>query len=82
MLQVLSKGYLMTHIGLCIDNPLVARTLGPFQDCTSNQAIAYGELSKPKHKELITSSVAEARNLLSRFPGLPLEELAVEIAVF
>ncbi|KAB8274087.1 hypothetical protein BDV30DRAFT_226190 [Aspergillus minisclerotigenes] len=73
--------YLVTHIGLCIDNPLVARTLGPFQDCTSNQAIAYGELSKPEHKELITSSVAEARNLLSRFPGLPLEELAVEIAM-
>ncbi|KAB8218293.1 hypothetical protein BDV33DRAFT_192819 [Aspergillus novoparasiticus] len=73
--------YLVTRIRLCIDNPLVARALGPFQDCTSNQAIAYGELSKPEHKELITSSVAEARNLLSRFPGLSLEELAVEIAM-
>ncbi|KAE8349288.1 transaldolase [Aspergillus coremiiformis] len=59
----------------------VVKTLGPFQDCTSNQAIAYGELSKPEHKELIISSVSEAKTLLSRFPGLALSELAVEIAM-
>ncbi|KAB8076452.1 transaldolase [Aspergillus leporis] len=59
----------------------VAKTFGPFQDCTSNQAIAYGELSKPEHRELITSSISEAKNLLSRFSGLSLEDLAIEIAM-
>lgn len=59
----------------------VAKTFGPFQDCTSNQAIAFGELSKPKHKELVVTSISEAKNILSRFPGLSLEELAIEIAM-
>jgi hypothetical protein len=73
---------LVAPIGLSIDNSVVAKTFGPFQDCTSNQAIAYGELSKPEHRELITSSISEAKNLLSRFSGLSLEDLAIEIAVF
>ncbi|PLB45986.1 transaldolase [Aspergillus steynii IBT 23096] len=59
----------------------VAKKMGPFQDCTSNQAIAYGELSKPEHAGLISASVADAKALLSRFPGLSVEELAVEIAM-
>ncbi|KAI9045407.1 transaldolase family protein [Aspergillus affinis] len=61
-------------------NP-VAKKLGPFQDCTSNQAIAYGELSKPEHAGLISASVTDAKALLYRFPGLGVEELAVEIAM-
>ncbi|KAE8152490.1 transaldolase [Aspergillus avenaceus] len=59
----------------------VAKSLGPFQDCTSNQAIAYGELSKPEHGNLIASSISEAKNILFRFPGLSLEDLSVEIAM-
>ncbi|KAF9894880.1 hypothetical protein FE257_004501 [Aspergillus nanangensis] len=37
----------------------VAKDFGPFQDCTSNQAIAYGELSTPKHTELLTASMVK-----------------------
>lgn len=59
----------------------VARDFGPFQDCTSNQAIAYGELSKPEHLGLIRTSISDAKDLLPRFTGVTLEELAVEIAV-
>ncbi|THD00433.1 hypothetical protein EYZ11_000160 [Aspergillus tanneri] len=59
----------------------VAKKLGPFQDCTSNQAIAYSELCKPEHAELIVASVADARSLLSRFPNISVEELAVEVAM-
>lgn len=59
----------------------VARDFGPFQDCTSNQAIAYGELSKPEHLGLIRTSISDAKDLLPRFTGVTLEELAVEIAM-
>ncbi|KAK1143872.1 hypothetical protein N8T08_005985 [Aspergillus melleus] len=59
----------------------VAKKLGPFHDCTSNQAIAYGELRKPEHAGLISASVTDAKTLLSRLPGLSVEELAVEIAM-
>ncbi|BCR91001.1 transaldolase family protein [Aspergillus chevalieri] len=59
----------------------VAKTYGPFIDCTSNQAIAYGELSKPKNSALKADSLAEAGRLLSRFEGVEVFELAVEIAM-
>ncbi|KAJ6130442.1 hypothetical protein N7512_003222 [Penicillium capsulatum] len=59
----------------------VAQTLGPFQDCTSNQAIAYAELSKPTRTETITSSLADARNLHAKYSSIGMEELAVEIAM-
>ncbi|PYH48833.1 transaldolase family protein [Aspergillus saccharolyticus JOP 1030-1] len=59
----------------------VAQTFGPFQDCTSNQAIAFFELSKPEHSLLISESVSEAMGLTPRFPGPSVEELAVEIAM-
>ncbi|KAG2414536.1 hypothetical protein HFD88_003727 [Aspergillus terreus] len=57
--------------------------MGPFHDCTSNQAIAYGELSKPEHGELLSASVSEAKQLLAggRVPSMPVSELAVEIAM-
>ncbi|KAH8702264.1 putative transaldolase [Talaromyces proteolyticus] len=66
----------------------VAQTLGPFQDCTSNQAIAFAELSKPERKELLAESHFKASTLLRamaetrepRFVGIELDELAVEIA--
>ncbi|RAL12775.1 transaldolase family protein [Aspergillus homomorphus CBS 101889] len=59
----------------------VAKTYGPFQDCTSNQAIAFGELSKPENAKVITESVSEAKELVTKFPELSVEELAVEIAM-
>ncbi|EED18057.1 transaldolase, putative [Talaromyces stipitatus ATCC 10500] len=66
----------------------VAQALGPFQDCTSNQAIAFFELSKPEHKELLAESHLRAGSLLKsmaetkdpRFAGIELDELAIEIA--
>ncbi|KAL5051166.1 hypothetical protein BDW71DRAFT_172427 [Aspergillus fruticulosus] len=58
----------------------VARTLGPFQDCTSNQAIAFAELSKPDHVGLIEASIKESSKLSPRFPGVDPYELAVDIA--
>jgi hypothetical protein len=45
------------------------------------KAIAYGELSKPEHLGLIRTSISDAKDLLPRFTGVTLEELAVEIAV-
>ncbi|KAL3458573.1 hypothetical protein BJX64DRAFT_266440 [Aspergillus heterothallicus] len=59
----------------------IAKTLGPFQDCTSNQAIAFGELSKPEHADLIRTSITDAETLSSRFSGIGTYELAVEIAM-
>ncbi|KAL2010463.1 hypothetical protein VTN00DRAFT_6270 [Thermoascus crustaceus] len=59
----------------------VAKNFGPFQDCTSNQAIAYGELTKPKHATLLEESVSHAEKLLALYRGVKLEELAVEIAM-
>ncbi|KKK13382.1 hypothetical protein P175DRAFT_0512011 [Aspergillus ochraceoroseus IBT 24754] len=59
----------------------VAKTLGPFQDCTSNQAIAYGELSKPENAALVESSVVAAKALSHRFSGSSVPGLATEIAM-
>lgn len=59
----------------------VTKTYGPFQDCTSNQAIAFGELSKPENAGLILESMSEAGALLSRFEGVSVFSLAVEIAM-
>ncbi|KAL1998475.1 hypothetical protein VTN02DRAFT_6097 [Thermoascus thermophilus] len=59
----------------------VAEKFGPFQDCTSNQAIAYGELRKPKHATLLEESVAHAERLRAVYPGVRPEELAVDVAV-
>ncbi|TPR07877.1 AP-1 complex subunit mu-1 [Aspergillus niger] len=59
----------------------VAKTFGPFHDCTSNQAIAYNELIKPEHDELLHSSLTQAKALIQEYPGLTIEELAIEIAM-
>ncbi|KAJ5342949.1 uncharacterized protein N7506_002773 [Penicillium brevicompactum] len=59
----------------------VAKTLGPFQDSTSNQAIAFGELSKPARGELIAASLADAKALHPKYSSISIEELAVEIAM-
>lgn len=62
-----------------LDNE-VAETLGPFVDCTSNQAIALGELQKAKNAQLLRDSIQKAKELQSKYPHVSLEELAVEIA--
>ncbi|KAI2783897.1 putative transaldolase [Daldinia loculata] len=62
----------------------VPRQLGPFVDCTSNQAIAYHELirlnedGKPLHAELIEDAVDYASAKRSSYPDVAVAELAVE----
>ncbi|KAF4551241.1 Transaldolase/Fructose-6-phosphate aldolase-like protein [Elsinoe fawcettii] len=57
----------------------VAQSLGPFVDCTSNQAIAAAELSDPKHNDLIAKSIQQAKDLSSTFPDATIPELAIDI---
>lgn len=59
----------------------VAEALGPFQDCTSNQAIAYFELLNIRHEDLIRQSALLAKNVSSAYPDVKTEALAVEICV-
>ncbi|KAI1098394.1 transaldolase [Jackrogersella minutella] len=60
------------------------KQLGPFVDCTSNQAIAYGELTrlggdgKPVHAQLIQDAIEFASSKSSLYPGVTVAELAVE----
>ncbi|KAI8626883.1 transaldolase [Xylariaceae sp. FL1651] len=62
----------------------VIKQLGPFVDCTSNQAIAYNELSKVDaegkhvHHQLIVDSIAYAKSRMSVFLNTNVEEVAVE----
>ncbi|PSK43032.1 hypothetical protein B9Z65_6986 [Elsinoe australis] len=57
----------------------VAPALGPFVDCTSNQAIAASELADPKHEDLIRKSVQQAREAHPTFQDVSLAQLAVDI---
>lgn len=59
----------------------IAENLGPFEDCTSNQAIAYFELLHTRHTELVKQSTKVARELSSRYGETKVEALAVEICV-
>lgn len=59
----------------------VAESLGPFEDCTSNQAIAYFELLHTHHKDLVLQSAASAKDLARKYDSIKLEALAVEICV-
>ncbi|KAI1737874.1 putative transaldolase [Xylaria scruposa] len=62
----------------------VAKQLGPFVDCTSNQAIAHNELSKTDaegqliNHQLIVDSIAYAKSKTSEFPDANVREIAVE----
>jgi len=58
----------------------VASTLGPFVDCTSNQAIAYGELCKPHNAKLLDTSTQLAKTLSKTYPTIPLTTLTTEVA--
>ncbi|KAK4176588.1 putative transaldolase [Triangularia setosa] len=63
----------------------VASRFGPFVDCTSNQAIAYNELSKVDengklvYQQLIYESIEVAHWMFSKQSDATLEELAVEL---
>ncbi|KAJ5794689.1 hypothetical protein N7457_001288 [Penicillium paradoxum] len=59
----------------------VAKSLGPFQHCTSNQAIAFGELSKPARAQVIAASLEDAHMLYAKYAPMGIEELAVEVAM-
>ncbi|KAK4665087.1 uncharacterized protein QC763_511535 [Podospora pseudopauciseta] len=63
----------------------VASRFGPFVDCTSNQAIAYNELSKLDsdgklvYQQLIHESIEVAHWMFAKQSDATLEELAVEL---
>ncbi|KAF4533797.1 putative transaldolase protein [Lasiodiplodia theobromae] len=59
----------------------VAAELGPFVDCTSNQAIACSELQEDRHKDLLKKAATLAKDASPKYPGVKLETLAVEIAM-
>ena len=60
----------------------IGEQLGPFHDCTSNQAIAYKEFQKSKHEDLLKEAVTSAKNLCKTdFERATPAELAVEISV-
>ncbi|KAK3317778.1 hypothetical protein B0T19DRAFT_435560 [Cercophora scortea] len=64
----------------------VAAKLGPFADCTSNQAIVFSELSRansdgtPFHSKLIHESYVTAHWMFAKQSDATLYELVVEIA--
>ncbi|KAF5544767.1 transaldolase [Fusarium mexicanum] len=65
----------------------VAHELGPFVDCTSNQAIAFSEISRPlagepllHHDALVKEAIQSARGALKEFQGsAAFEEFVVQI---
>lgn len=59
----------------------IASSLGPFIDCTSNQAIAYLELAHTRHEETIKQARQLAQELAPSYPDVSVQALAVDIAV-
>ncbi|TVY33233.1 Transaldolase [Lachnellula occidentalis] len=59
----------------------VPKTFGQFVDCTSNQAIAYGELAKANNQKLVQDAVTLGKKLTSSYPDIPPKVLAGEIAM-
>ncbi|CAD0087480.1 unnamed protein product, partial [Aureobasidium vineae] len=58
----------------------VAQALGPFVDCTSNQAIVNIELQKPKNEPLIVESIQQAKQLYSQYASeATFEQFASEV---
>ncbi|KAI1273987.1 transaldolase [Xylaria sp. FL0933] len=62
----------------------VAKQLGPFVDCTSNQAIAHNELSKTHadgklvNHQLIVDSIAYAKSKTDDYADVDIKEVAAE----
>lgn len=59
----------------------VVSSLGPFVDCTSNQAIAYLELAHTRHEGLLEKAREKASELKKYYGHVKEESLAVDIAV-
>lgn len=78
MLQLLQAKTIVDCDTMDVDVP---KALGPFVDCTSNQAIAYFELQKPENKTLIKLSADLAKTLQSQYPDVSPKQLAVEVAM-
>ncbi|CAO1596182.1 hypothetical protein XANCAGTX0491_000035 [Xanthoria calcicola] len=75
--------YLMskTQVDLdCLD-VRVSTELGPFVDCTSNQADAYCELINPRHADLLKKTAALANEIKGHYHSVNFEELAMELSM-
>jgi transaldolase len=59
----------------------IASTLGPFVDCTSNQAIVYLELVHTRHEGLLREAKQKAAELKPQFPNDDEAGIAADIAV-
>lgn len=59
----------------------VAESLGPFEDGTSNQALAFTEFSQHQHKELLVQATSLAKDVSSTYTNVTTTALAVEIGV-
>jgi len=59
----------------------VATELGPFVDCTSNQAIAYLELCHTRHDDLIRKAKEMSGSVSKDYPDVSQQALAVDVAV-
>ncbi|KAI4740280.1 transaldolase [Aureobasidium sp. EXF-12298] len=58
----------------------VAQTLGPFVDCTSNQAIVNIELQKSQNEPLVIEAIQQAKQLYERYASeLTFEQFATEV---
>jgi len=71
-----------SHVDIDSLDVSAARSLGPFRDCTSNQAIAFGELQLHQHARILKHAAQRAQRMHSRLPfsGVSLVDLAVEVA--
>ncbi|KAL8711221.1 MAG: hypothetical protein Q9220_004366 [cf. Caloplaca sp. 1 TL-2023] len=63
--------------GLIILSYTVSEELGPFVDCTSNQADAYAELLNPRHADLLKKTAALANEIKGHYHAVNFEELAM-----
>ncbi|KAL8848889.1 MAG: hypothetical protein Q9221_006114 [Calogaya cf. arnoldii] len=59
----------------------VSVELGPFVDCTSNQADAYQELLNPRHSDLLKKAAALANEIKGHYHAVNFEELAMELSM-
>ncbi|THV83724.1 hypothetical protein D6D27_08164 [Aureobasidium pullulans] len=58
----------------------VAKALGPFVDCTSNQAIVNVELQKPENESLIIESIQLAKQMYEQYASeATFEQFATEV---
>ncbi|KAL9118355.1 MAG: hypothetical protein Q9187_005100 [Circinaria calcarea] len=60
---------------------LAAEKFGPFEDCTSNQVIAYSALQEKQHDRLLEESARLAKAWLDNFNNVSVEQLAVDISL-